>query len=241
MNRSVWLLILLAGCTQPVVTLPAKPAVELPAPVVTLPAPKHTPVVFHKLLAPTPDIPQDALRWKGDLTRAAQSEWGLDAPVATMGAQIHQESTWHTDAVSPVGASGLAQFMPTTATWLSGVDATIGPADSTNPIWAMRALAAYDKLLWDGLQKTADDCSHMAMSLACYNGGCGHVNRERRTCATSVNCDPGIWWGNVEKFSSGQSAANWQENRAYPKRILLLLEPRYVAAGWGDGMCEVKP
>jgi hypothetical protein len=222
-------LFLIIGCTQPVVPLPA-PAVELPAP-------KAIPVVAPKLIATPTGIPQDALRWKADLRRAAQSEWGLSAPVATMGAQIHQESSWRADAVSPVGASGLAQFMPATATWLSGVDATVGPSDPTNPMWAMRALASYDRRLWDETLRMTDDCNRMAVALAKYNGGPSRAEKERQLCAATPNCDPNIWWGNADKFNSGRSKSNWDENRQYPKRILLVLEPRYMVAGWGDGVC----
>ena len=61
--------------------------------------------------------PQAAARYKLTLLREAHSQWGLDAPVAAFAAQVHQESGWRADAVSRVGARGLAQFMPATARW----------------------------------------------------------------------------------------------------------------------------
>ena len=60
-------------------------------------------------------IPSAANRWRADLTRAAHAQWGLDAPIAALAAQIHQESHWKSNAVSRVGAIGMAQFMPGTA------------------------------------------------------------------------------------------------------------------------------
>ncbi|MBP6897390.1 MAG: transglycosylase SLT domain-containing protein [Pseudacidovorax sp.] len=69
-------------------------------------------------------IPRDAERYQLTLKREAQRTWGLDAPVATFAAQVHQESRWRADARSPVGAQGLAQFMPSTASWIGGVYAS---------------------------------------------------------------------------------------------------------------------
>lgn len=54
-------------------------------------------------------------------------------------------------------------------------------------------------------------------------------------------CNDGLWWGNVERMSSpGRSQANWNESRNYATRILRILEPRYVTANWGAGVCS-KP
>ncbi len=68
-----------------------------------------------------PSIPQRAQQHRALLTREARMAWGLDAPVATFAAQIHQESLWRDDARSHAGAQGLAQFMPTTSRWLPEV------------------------------------------------------------------------------------------------------------------------
>ncbi len=65
------------------------------------------------------DVPTEAQQYRRDLTRIAQAEWGLDAPVATFAAQVHQESRWRFNAKSPVGAQGLGQVMPSTAVWLA--------------------------------------------------------------------------------------------------------------------------
>lgn len=183
-------------------------------------------------------LPSDAVKWRRELTRSAQLEWGLDAPVAMMGAQIHQESAWDKDAQSAVGAKGMAQFMPATATWLAGVRATVGPADPYNPVWALRAMAAYDKLLWDD-SSAVNACNHAAKMLSAYNGGLRWIERDEVT-ATKAGLRSDTWFDHVETVNSGRSSAAWSENRAYPRRILLVLEPRYVAAGWSTtGVCAV--
>ncbi|WP_110603200.1 transglycosylase SLT domain-containing protein [Salinicola lusitanus] len=44
----------------------------------------------------------------------------------------------------------------------------------------------------------------------------------------------------VEHFNAGRSAANFHENRQYPRLILQRWEPLYVAAGWGNGACTAR-
>lgn len=179
-------------------------------------------------------IPPQAQRYRAVLIRAARVSWGLDAPVATMAAQVHQESGWRADAVSPAGARGLAQIMPATAAWLPEVAPHLSAPDAWNPGWSLRALAAYDRWLWDRVS-ARDGCNRMAKALAAYNGGLGWVRRDERLAAR-LGLDPSLWWGHVETVNAGRSADAKRENRGYPERILRILEPRYSA--WGRGTCH---
>lgn len=168
-------------------------------------------------------IPREAQQYRRDLTRNARMIWGLDAPVATFAAQIHQESAWRPDARSPY-AHGLAQFTPATADWIGDLDPALAVADTGNPVWALRALVRYDAWLYDRAPapRNAPPCNRMALALRAYNGGLGWLRKE---VATGRPC---------EAF---RSAANCRENLAYPQRILTRLEPIYVRAGWGLGVC----
>lgn len=178
-------------------------------------------------------VPQDAKQWRNRLTREARLQWGLDAPVATFAAQVHAESYWRPDARSHVGAEGLAQFMPRTATWLAGAYKAVGPAEPRNPAWALRALVTYDRHLWESM-RAESDCDRMAKTLSGYNGGPGWVRRDE-TLARSRGLNAGRWWGHVETVNAGRSAAAWTENRGYPRRILRDIEARYIE--WGVGSC----
>lgn len=181
-------------------------------------------------------IPPDAGKYKRDLTRNSRLEWGLDAPISTFAAQIHQESGWRSDAKSPVGASGLAQFMPTTATWISGLQLALQDNQPTNPAWAIRALVTYDKWLYDRVPFAADHCERMAFVLSSYNGGLGWLQKDV-ALARQKGDDPQLWFSHVENHNGGRAGWAFKENRAYPNRILIELERRYAKAGWGIKSC----
>lgn len=190
---------------------------------------------FWSAPAQSQDIPREAQQYRRDLTRNARMIWGLDAPVSTFAAQIHQESAWRPDARSPY-AHGLAQFTPATADWIGDLDPALAVADTGNPVWALRALVRYDAWLYarvpapralhagDAASRAgnAPPCGRMALALRAYNGGLGWLRKE---AATGRPC---------EAF---RSAANCRENLGYPQRILTRLEPIYVRAGWGLGSC----
>ena len=181
------------------------------------------------------EVPAQASHYRQDLTRQARLVWGLDAPVALFAAQIHQESSWNPRAISPAGAQGIAQFMPATATWMQEMHISLRGGDVFNPTWSFRALAEYDHWLFTRL-KGATPCDQWAMALAGYNGGLGWVLRDKALAASNGD-SRWQWWGHVENHNAGRSAANFRENRHYPRRILLVLLPRYSRAGWGQEVC----
>ncbi|MEX6730309.1 transglycosylase SLT domain-containing protein [Pseudomonas aeruginosa] len=97
----------------------------------------------------TDRIPTAAEQYRRTLVRSAHAEWGLSAPIATFAAQVHQESRWRADARSPVGAQGLAQFMPGTAEWIAGLyPAALGTNQPFNPVWANCARCVTYDLGW---------------------------------------------------------------------------------------------
>lgn len=175
----------------------------------------------------------EAARYRADLTRQARQIWGLDAPVATFAAQIQQESGWRRDAVSPVGATGMAQFMPATARWICGAypDLPAG-CDAMNPVWAMRALVRYDKHLFDRLAVAGNECSRMWAALRSYNGGEGHWRKEARLAADPADRE-GV---DAQCGRASRSARHCPENLGYPKKIIERHQPKYL--GWGRGVCS---
>ncbi|CAB5597513.1 membrane-bound lytic transglycosylase F [Pseudomonas putida] len=183
------------------------------------------------------EVPAEAQQYRRDLTRIAQAEWGLDAPVATFAAQVHQESRWRFNAKSPVGAQGLGQVMPSTAVWLAELfPDTLGNVEPYNPTWSLMALVSYDRWLADRI-KGRNACERHAMVLSSYNGGLGWLIRDRKL-ASANGADPLAWFGSIERFNAGRSVAAFRENRGYPRLILKTFEAQYIASGWGEGVCS---
>jgi soluble lytic murein transglycosylase-like protein len=87
----------------------------------------------------------------------------FDLSPALIEALVWQESRWRADAVSPVGARGLAQLMPGTARYLR--------VDSANPFANLEGGARY---LREQLDRFDGD---IEKALAAYNAGPGRVMR----------------------------------------------------------------
>lgn len=180
-------------------------------------------------------VPDASVTYRLQIERASARWFGLQAQPARMAAQIHQESAWNPRAASPF-AQGLTQFTPATARWLPEVCPEIGPPDVWSPRWSIDAQHCY--MAW--LYRRADpiraepmgECDRWAFALRAYNGGEGWLRRDREIAARNGR-NPNAW-REVEGF---RSRARWAhtENIEYPQRILLRIEPAYLAAGWPGG------
>lgn len=126
------------------------------------------------------------------LVLATAARYGYDA--ALLAAQIHQESAWKPDAVSPCGAQGLAQFMP--ATWKDY-------GKGASPFEPAPALDACVRLMRDNLKRYAGDTR---LALAAYNCGPGNVNKAAKKAGSFA-------WDALERYLPA-------ETRAYVPAIL---------------------
>jgi hypothetical protein len=217
-------LALLTGCVQDE-AVPTPTPEPTPTPVPTPePTPEPAPVADPVRHGP---IPRIATGYKRDLTRVVQQEWGFEGSVALHAAQIHQESAWREDAKSWAGAEGLAQFMPSTAKWIGELYPDLGDVAPYTPDWSFRAQARYNK--WIHARVVGHtDCDRWWHTLRSYNGGLGHLQQESRNAtdakdrhATDATCG-----------SARRSVRHCPENLGYPQRILIEIEPRYLAHGW---------
>lgn len=95
-------------------------------------------------------------------------------------AQLWQESRFKEDAVSPVGAAGVAQFMPTTWDYVS---ARLGIKGSRfNSKLAIPAAAYYMQLqknFWSSPRPASD---RHKLALCNYNAGAGNCLKAQKLC-----------------------------------------------------------
>ena len=193
------------------------------------PAAAIDPVLAELVPALDPRVPRDAYQYRRALIGNARAVWGMHVPVATFAGQVHQESMWRADAVSRVGAAGLAQFMPRTADWISGLYRDeLGENTPLNPAWALRGLVRYDRHLWDRVRPFDTDCDRMQFALADYNGGSGwRMKRQARSP------EPGRFEV-TGRINPGITPGNQRENEEYPLRIVHRWQPLYES--WGAGI-----
>lgn len=188
-------------------------------------------LVFFYAYAPA-QIPSTCGQYQQRLTGAVYNKLSPAASVPVFAAQMMQESGCNSLAKSSAGAMGLDQFMPDTAKWMSSLSTELAPADPMNPNWAIKAQVTYMTWLMRR-DKGRTECDTIAFALSSYNGGEGWLLRDQ-TQANLLGYDPYVWFGNVEITADPRrSAASRNENRAYPQRILKVLMPLFVAAGWG--------
>lgn len=181
-------------------------------------------------------IPGAAYGYRRDMERSAWRVFGPGAPVATLAAQIHQESGWKEQAVSWVGARGLAQFMPSTAEDMARLHPqSCAPADPFSPSWAFRCRDLYLRGLLRAVRTPAlPECGAWSFALRAYNGGLGWVRRDR-ALAAARGIDPDDWAA-VGAVNAGRRPDAHRENKEYPERIHRIAL-RYERAGWGGVVC----
>lgn len=175
--------------------------------------------------------PAAALQYRSLLIRTAHAGWGMDAPVAVFAAQVHQESAWRPEAVSHVGAQGLAQFMPATSRWIATQAPELATPQPYNPAWALRALVTYDRWLYHRTPTRYTPYERMWVALRGYNGGLGHWQQE---AASTGLAQPSRAQVDAACGSARRAAVHCKENLGYPHRILVVIQPRYLQ--WGPGL-----
>jgi hypothetical protein len=150
------------------------------------------------------------------LKEAAESS---DIPVAFFARLLWQESRFQSLEVSPVGAQGVAQFMPSTA-------AEVGLDDPFDPFKALPASAKF-------LRKLRNEFGNLGLAAAAYNAGSGRIQkwlsrqgglpRETRDYVRTI---------------TGNIAENWLEES---KTISLRLElPRGAPCEGVGGLSKTK-
>ncbi|MCJ7754637.1 MAG: lytic transglycosylase F [Thermoanaerobaculales bacterium] len=127
-----------------------------------------------------------------DLFRKYSDQYGFD--YLMVAAQGYQESGLDQSVVSPVGALGIMQVMPTTA-----ADKSVGIPDISTPENNIHAGTKYLRYVVENFfdDPAIDEVNRTLFAFASYNAGPNRIQRLRGETA-SMGFDPNIWFGNVE-------------------------------------------
>jgi hypothetical protein len=150
------------------------------------------------------------------LKEAAESS---DIPVAFFARLLWQESRFQFSEVSPVGAQGVAQFMPGTA-------AEVGLDDPFDPFKALPASAKF-------LRKLHNEFGNLGLAAAAYNAGSGRIQKwlSRQGGLPRETRD-------YVRIITGNAAENWtDESRTISLRLEL---PREAPCEGVGGLSKAK-
>lgn len=204
--------------------------------------------------------PPDAAKPLLPLLKQAQTAYWPDMPLpSTLGAQVEQETCitlkhkmcWNpraelkTSREQGVGlgqltrafnANGSTRFdaMGDLTKSYSKELAGLNWQNPYDPALQLRALVLKDKQSCGLIKNTASGKDQLAMCFAAYNGGLGGLNSDRKVCAGTKGCNPGVWFGHVEQTSlkakaavSGYGKSFFAINREYVTNIMVVREVRY--------------
>jgi soluble lytic murein transglycosylase-like protein len=91
---------------------------------------------------------------------------------ARIAGQIHQESSWNEHAHNPSGATGLGQFIPSTARWMhQRYGSELGAYSKYSARWSILATVLYKR---DLIRGDGDACYRWRRGLKNYSGGARH-------------------------------------------------------------------
>lgn len=120
-------------------------------------------------------------------------------------AQIEAESSFRPKAVSPVGAIGLMQLMPSTAAWLGFIDDESEVDDLFSPNLNIKAGCYYDRWLinyWS--KKNYPEIMATVLAICSYNAGAGRTKKAIINSNLNFNSLPKETQHYVKKILSRQ-------------------------------------
>lgn len=119
-------------------------------------------------------------RYDGEIASAVKTYWPDYPRPASWKAQLYAESRLDPRAVSPVGAAGLAQFMP--ATWRDITrELRLGAVSPHAPI-AIEAGAYYMAKLRQMWRNGRSPHDRQPLAQASYNAGAGNIINAQKAC-----------------------------------------------------------
>jgi soluble lytic murein transglycosylase-like protein len=157
-------------------------------------------------------------RYDQDIRRAVKDYWPAYPFWVAWKAQLWQESRLNPLAVSPVGARGLAQFMPGTWADVSRELQLVGIGISPTSDVAIKAGAYYMAKLRAAWSSKRPEEDRHRLAQASYNAGMGHILSAQRACGNPalyepiIACLPQITGRNSEEtIGYIKSIARWRQ------------------------------
>lgn len=128
-------------------------------------------------------------------------------------AQLIAESNLDPNARSPVGALGLAQFMPDTWGDVCEECDMVG-ADVRNPTYAIVGFGHYMQQMWNKWTSPRPALDRLHLAQAAYNAGIGNIVRAQHWAQMATD-----YLSIIAKLDAVTGLANAEQTRNYVTRI----------------------
>jgi membrane-bound lytic murein transglycosylase MltF len=120
-------------------------------------------------------------RYDDQIQQSVRKYWGHFPNWQFWKSQLYQESVFDPEAVSPVGARGLAQFMP--ATWDQiARELGLGNISPHESKYAITAGAYYMAKLSRSWKSKRSNIDRHRLAMASYNAGMGNLLKAQKAC-----------------------------------------------------------
>jgi len=157
------------------------------------------------LAAPPRPLPGELVPFQSHFLAVAGPRW-IDRA-----AQARAESAFNPQAVSPVGARGIAQFMP--ATWKEWAPRSADPFDPLAGILAQHRYMAWLEARTSGLDP----------ALGSYNAGLGNIRKAQKLADALGLTDHAAWLRTLPRVTgpahAGETRGYIEHNAAYRAAI----------------------
>ena len=171
------------------------------------------------MLLPAPAAAQGATqeseRYDEYFKKYSQRYFGPGWDWRVFKAQAMTESRLNPGAVSPVGARGLMQLMPSTYGEIQSRDTSL--KDINDPEWNIAAGIKHNRSLWRQWRGQAADGDRLTFVFASYNAGSGTITRAQGVAETRA-FDPTLW-ASVEAVAPDVQRWREDETLGYVRRI----------------------
>jgi membrane-bound lytic murein transglycosylase MltF len=129
--------------------------------------------------------------------------------------QAMAESSMNPDALSPVGARGLMQLMPSTYQEIQTKRPELGPID--DPEFNIAAGVMHDRFLWKLWSREIGEPDRLSFMFGSYNAGQGTIGRAAEA-AKAKQLDHSRW-SNIETIAATVPRWRYQETLGYVRKI----------------------
>ena len=170
---------------------------------------------------------REIMKYESIYRDAVMELWNFDELISGQNvrfwlmSQIVQESRSNPQTKSPVGAIGLAQFMPTTAKEAGGELKELYPQkfkDGFNPLNAEQSIYAqvwYMNKLFTNWHSKRTPVDRFMLACASYNAGLGNILKAQRKMGGAIN------WMDIRRgLERVTGKQNSKETKNYVKRII---------------------